>query len=233
VRPDLEWKITYVGSAEDSRHDQVLESVLVGPVAVGPYHFLFQARPRRYTRALSVAADAARVRGAQTNPPDWEAIPQDDLLGVTVLLLTCAYNGQEFIRVGYYVNNEYGDEALRENPPASIRIDKVVVRRQRAPPERGLTRPRRRLLQRTILADKPRITRFPGAPVRLECGYWWADFIDSSVDFDGYAPEEDQDAQLMMDAAEGGELLPLAEDDQAFDVVAPAGVAAAGLVGPT
>ena len=42
--PDLEWKITYVGSAESSDYDQVLDSVLVGPVAVGSYRFVFQAR---------------------------------------------------------------------------------------------------------------------------------------------------------------------------------------------
>ena len=37
-------------------------------------------------------------------------IPGSDILGVTVLLLTCSYNQKEFIRVGYYVNNEYADE---------------------------------------------------------------------------------------------------------------------------
>lgn len=42
---DLEWKLTYVGSAETDEHDQVLDSVLVGPVAVGSYRFIFQARP--------------------------------------------------------------------------------------------------------------------------------------------------------------------------------------------
>jgi hypothetical protein len=31
----------------------------------------------------------------------------------TVLLLTCSYNEVEFIRVGYYVNNEYADEVGR------------------------------------------------------------------------------------------------------------------------
>jgi len=69
------------------------------------------------------------------------------LLGVTVLLLTCAYNGAEFIRVGYYVNNEYADEALRDNPPATVQVDRVV---------------------RNILADKPRVTRYNidyGVPV--------------------------------------------------------------------
>ena len=114
---DLEWKLTYVGSAEDDAHDQVLDTVLVGPVGVGSYKFVFQA-----------------------DPPDVSKIPQSDVLGVTVLLLTCAYNGTEFIRVGYYVNNEYADEELRENPPSAVRLDRVV---------------------RNILAEKPRVTRFP------------------------------------------------------------------------
>lgn len=34
---DLEWKIIYVGSAESDQHDQVLESVMVGPVAQGAF----------------------------------------------------------------------------------------------------------------------------------------------------------------------------------------------------
>ncbi|KAL8549561.1 hypothetical protein ACS0TY_008410 [Phlomoides rotata] len=40
----------------------------------------------------------------------------------------------------YYVNNDYDDEKLKEDPPAKIQIDKV---------------------QRNILADKPRVTKFP------------------------------------------------------------------------
>jgi hypothetical protein len=39
---DLEWKLIYIGSAEDEKYDQVLESVLVGPVNVGNYRFIFQ-----------------------------------------------------------------------------------------------------------------------------------------------------------------------------------------------
>lgn len=41
---DLEWKLIYVGSAEDEKYDQVLESVLVGPVNVGNYRFVFQVQ---------------------------------------------------------------------------------------------------------------------------------------------------------------------------------------------
>lgn len=57
-----------------------------------------------------------------------------------MLLLTCSYVGQEFIRVGYYVNNDYDEEQLREEPPPRVLIDRV---------------------QRNILADKPRVTKFP------------------------------------------------------------------------
>ena len=39
------------------------------------------------------------------------------MIGVTVLLLTCSYQGAEFLRVGYYVNNEYLDPELREQDP--------------------------------------------------------------------------------------------------------------------
>ncbi|KAL2233356.1 UNVERIFIED_CONTAM: Histone chaperone ASF1B [Sesamum indicum] len=117
LKDDLEWKLIYVGSAEDETYDQVLESVFVGPVNVGNYRFVFQA-----------------------DPPDPTKIQEEDIIGVTVLLLTCSYQGQEFVRVGYYINNDYDDEQLREEPPQKVLIDKV---------------------QRNILADKPRVTKFP------------------------------------------------------------------------
>lgn len=41
---DLEWKIIYVGSAENSDYDQVLDSVLVGPVPGGRHMFVFQVK---------------------------------------------------------------------------------------------------------------------------------------------------------------------------------------------
>ncbi len=78
--------------------------------------------------------------GLQAEPPELGKIPEEDIIGVTVLLLTCSYVGQEFIRVGYYVSNEYIDESLREEPPAKVLIHRV---------------------QRNILADKPRVTKFP------------------------------------------------------------------------
>lgn len=47
---------------------------------------------------------------------------------------------QEFVRVGYYVNNEYDDEFLKENPPEEIAYERIV---------------------RNVLSDKPRVTRIP------------------------------------------------------------------------
>jgi histone chaperone ASF1 len=88
----------------------------VGPVPEGRHIFVFQA-----------------------DPPDTSRIPEADALGVTIVLLTCSYRGQEFVRVGYFINNEYSDPELRENPPVRPQFDKV---------------------QRNILASKPRVTRF-------------------------------------------------------------------------
>lgn len=53
----------------------------------------------------------------QADAPNTALIPESDAVGVTVVLITCTYRGQEFIRIGYYVNNEYTDTELRENPP--------------------------------------------------------------------------------------------------------------------
>lgn len=75
----------------------------------------------------------------EAEAPSPAKLPAEDLLGVTVILLTGSYRDQEFIRVGYYVNNEYEDEELRENPPEKVDLTKV---------------------RREVLVTKPRVTRF-------------------------------------------------------------------------
>ena len=42
LEDDLEWKLTYVGSAESSTHDQILDTIYVGPVPEGRHMFVFQ-----------------------------------------------------------------------------------------------------------------------------------------------------------------------------------------------
>lgn len=61
----------------------------------------------------------------QADPPDPQKIPVQDAVGVTVVLLTCSYRSREFIRVGYYVNNEYIDPEMRENPSTVPQFEKV------------------------------------------------------------------------------------------------------------
>lgn len=68
------------------------------------------------------------------------------------MLITCSYRDQEFVRVGYYVNNELEiDPATQsmltgEEPiPVPTQMTPEVVAR----------------LNRNILAYKPRVTRFP------------------------------------------------------------------------
>ena len=68
---DLEWKIIYVGSAESEEFDQILDTVYVGPVPEGRHKFVFTA-----------------------DPPNPQKIPVSDVVGVTVILITCAYRGQ-------------------------------------------------------------------------------------------------------------------------------------------
>jgi len=50
--PDLEWKLIYVGSAESEKYDQVLDSVLVGPVYPGQYRFVFQVNSLACTTSI-------------------------------------------------------------------------------------------------------------------------------------------------------------------------------------
>jgi len=142
LKEDLEWKMIYVGSAESEQHDQVLDTIYVGPVPEGRHIFVFQA-----------------------DPPDVTKIPEQDAVGVTIVLLTCSYRGQEFVRVGYFINNDYNDPELRENPPPKPIFEKLT---------------------RNILASKPRVTRFKinwddsasGGPGEMEAGAEGSSGID-------------------------------------------------------
>ncbi|CAH8672155.1 unnamed protein product [Schistosoma rodhaini] len=114
---DLEWKLVYVSSAYNPSLDQTLDSILVGPIPVGRHQFSFEA-----------------------NAPDPKIIPNEDIVGVTVVLIQALYRDKEFIRVGYYVNNEYKTEELRLEPPAEPLLNE---------------------LERHVIASDPRVTRFP------------------------------------------------------------------------
>lgn len=67
------------------------------------------------------------------------SIKNEDLIGVTVVLVTCCFMNHEFVRIGYYVNNEYSEAFDEEHYPNPVDITKLF---------------------RNILADEPRVTRY-------------------------------------------------------------------------
>lgn len=164
---DLEWKLIYVGSATSSDYDQELDSLLVGPIPVGVNKFEFTAEP-----------------------PALNKIPTSELLGVTVILLTGAYDGREFIRVGYYVNNEYDNPEMNADPPKQPQIDR---------------------LSKNILAEKPRVTRFSikwdseeSAPAEFPPEQPEADLAPDDGDQYGAEELEEEEAEAEAEAEEVG-----------------------------
>lgn len=90
---------------------------MVGPVPVGVNRFILQA-----------------------DAPNTSLISTSDLIGVTVCLITCSYMEQEFVKIGYYVNNEYNHPSYDPEGPLPSHVDTQY-------------------LFRNILADKPIVTR--------------------------------------------------------------------------
>lgn len=165
LQEDLEWKLVYVGASKTSKHDQELDSLLVGPVPQGVNRFVFQ-----------------------TDPPKPELIPQDELVSITVMLLSCSYRGRDFVQVGYYVNNEYDSEELRENPPSKVAVDHVI---------------------RNILAEKPRVTKYNIPWDSEETEEYPPEQPDADADVDDedeYGNEEEDLRDEMLDELEAGEV---------------------------
>jgi histone chaperone ASF1 len=114
---ELHWRMVYVGNSNDKKYDQELTEVWVGPLRVGKNRFILEADPPEVKLMKTPA----------------------DLLDVTVMYITGSYKDKEFIRIGYYVNNDYGPDVAPEDvPKINYDITKVV---------------------RTIKADAPRVTR--------------------------------------------------------------------------
>jgi len=155
-------------SCHSSEHDQELDTLLVGPIPVGVNKFVFEA-----------------------DPPSTARIPATEILGVTVILLSCSYDDREFVRVGYYVNNEYTDEVLAAEPPAKPVLEKI---------------------RRNILAEKPRVTRFAikwdseeSAPAEFPPEQPDVDAQEDDGAAYGAEEEEEEDEEEAPELTEGGE----------------------------
>nr|ODN82517.1 histone chaperone ASF1 [Cryptococcus depauperatus CBS 7841] len=116
---DLDWRLIYVGSASSEEFDQELDNCSVGPIPAGINAFDFSAPAPQHHLLPS--------------------IEPDEILGVTVIIITASYREKEFVRVGYYVNTYYEDEELKDNPPSVVQWDR---------------------LYRNVLIEKPKVTRF-------------------------------------------------------------------------
>jgi len=175
---DIDWKIVYVGSAEDSTHDQTLEEVSVGPVTSGVSKFVLQAPA-----------------------PDPATIANADLIGVTVVLVTCSYNEQEFTRIGYYVNNEYTEPYEEGSLPDPVELSK---------------------LRRNILAAEPRVTRFPinwsgeqpGVLAQEALTETFTAEDDDALDLDEMEEGGEEDEEDEEDDDEDDDDIDLAEEDE-------------------
>uniref|UniRef100_A0A1I8AF51 Anti-silencing function protein 1 n=1 Tax=Steinernema glaseri TaxID=37863 RepID=A0A1I8AF51_9BILA len=100
---DLEWELVYVGSPETEAEDQILDTAVIESIRAGRHKFVFEA-----------------------DGPDVTKLPKEFIVGVTVLLLHCKYNNKNFMKIGYFVANEYTDEELINEPPVEPIIEKVV-----------------------------------------------------------------------------------------------------------
>ncbi|CAD8070979.1 unnamed protein product [Paramecium primaurelia] len=116
IEDEIEWMLLFIGSPKDETHDQILDQFSMGPLQAGAKHFTLEC-----------------------NPPDWQKIPQNELLGITAFILTCSYKENEFFRVGYYIYTTYTSSENIENDPPKIIIEDI---------------------SRQIFNNKPRITRF-------------------------------------------------------------------------
>jgi histone chaperone ASF1 len=162
---DLEWRVTYVGNAEDPSYDQTLEEVMVGPLVVGINRFVLQAPP-----------------------PDYSKIAQEDLVGVTVVLISCFYVNREFLKIGYYVANEYTVEIDPENPPYPVRMD---------------------LLRRNIAADQPRVTRIP---IDWNCNH------NENIPYEEADPSVPVEEEMVMDGEMEDDMEMMSGNEDSMDV---------------
>ncbi|BFU20651.1 anti-silencing protein, putative [Entamoeba histolytica HM-1:IMSS-B] len=117
LQEDIGIKVIYVGSSFSNEYDQILEDIAVGPLSVGLNKFTIT-----------------------TGPIDMSKLPDDEILGNTLILISASYKDKEFCRIGYYVNNEF--EGIDPT------ID--VVKREMLVPEK---------ITRTL--SEPRVTLFP------------------------------------------------------------------------
>jgi len=113
---ELTWALIFVGSPKDKAFDQQLASAVIGPLGRDKYDFVIEG-----------------------SAPNNDLIPQQDILGMSILFLIGSFKDQEFIRIGFYVSTFYNQIELNECPPDIPLLDRI---------------------ERQIINTTPRITKF-------------------------------------------------------------------------
>ena len=72
-------------------------------------------------------------------------------------MITCSYHQQEFVRVGYFVHNDYESAELRETPPENPDMSQKISRNIMVSSD---WREGNSDLIHSVKAEEPRVTRF-------------------------------------------------------------------------
>jgi histone chaperone ASF1 len=125
LQHELEFKVIYVRDPCNDSLDITLDSLFVGPVQKGRSMFV-----------------------VEIDPPSLSDIPVKNRLDVTALLFTGNYQGEEFVRVGYYVSNDLKPEKLAQAERQDLTLEEVCAKLDASD------------LIRTIGDDKPTVTKY-------------------------------------------------------------------------
>ena len=90
-------RFVWVGSAHSCDHDQILDEFDVGPFPTGTSEFTLQC-----------------------DGPNAKMLPADEVIGVTAMQVFFVYQGQPFLKLGYYAQVAYFDDAINTNPPPHV-----------------------------------------------------------------------------------------------------------------
>lgn len=128
---EVEWSITYVGSGQDSKYDQLLDTVEVETV-MATMKFVFEAPA-----------------------PNLFLVPKDDQLDNSAIIIAARYKGKEFCRVGYYMRHEYPIEFVNSLRPQGDGLSEVVE--PELPCGENLNI---QILLRLVDVENPRVTHY-------------------------------------------------------------------------
>jgi len=117
VNKNYTLKIIYVISPEDEKKDQELEIFEIPAFKLGKFKMILKTRS-----------------------PNYENFSIKEIIGITAIILTLAYEKKELLRIGYYINNDCPED-ITENLNKNSKNEEIKIIRK-------------------ILTEEPRITYF-------------------------------------------------------------------------